>query len=167
MFSTEDDAAAFLLVVAVPTIVVYVVVVRFWWWLSRNRRVLLLVVSITLGDAYGNIFLNVLDEILHHRFRRSSNPLPLRHQHRARGRDERDGRKEHRGNAVGRARHFYDEQRRGVFLWILLMRQQKTRQKRTVAWNEDDGLFAKRKVVFLDMRGNDYVVFSNNDNDAA
>tara|TARA_B100000085_G_scaffold274508_1_gene291239 strand:+ start:377 stop:523 length:147 start_codon:yes stop_codon:yes gene_type:complete len=48
------------------------------------------------------------------------------------------------------------------------MRQQKTRQKRTVkAWNEDDGLFAKRKVVFLDMRGNDYVVFSNNDNDAA
>ena len=35
------------------------------------------------------------------------------------------------------------------------------------AWNEDDGLFAKRKVVFLDLRGNDYVVFSNNDNDAA
>ena len=48
------------------------------------------------------------------------------------------------------------------------MRQQKTRGKRMVnAWNEDDGLFAKRKVVFLDMRGNDYVVFSNNDNDAA
>ena len=34
-------------------------------------------------------------------------------------------------------------------------------------WNEDDGLFAKRRVVFLDLRGNDSVVFSNNDNDAA
>ena len=49
------------------------------------------------------------------------------------------------------------------------MRQQKNKAKRAVesAGNEDDGLFAKRKVVFLDMRGNDYVVFSNNDNDAA
>tara|TARA_B000000437_G_scaffold206074_2_gene172750 strand:- start:2233 stop:2595 length:363 start_codon:yes stop_codon:yes gene_type:complete len=64
VFSTEDDAAAFFC----------------WWWPSPQSSftsssfgfgggfpgtggVLLLVVSITLGDANGNIFLNVLDEI--------------------------------------------------------------------------------------------------------
>ena len=64
VFSTEDDAAAFFC----------------WWWSSPQSSftsssfgfgggfpgtggVLLLVVSITLGDANGNIFLNVLDEI--------------------------------------------------------------------------------------------------------
>jgi len=118
------------LLLVVVYVVVYVVtlafVVRYPWRLSRGG---------SFGVGKQRCDWKYLLEFPQQRFRRGSNPLPLRHQHRARGRHERDGRKD-RGNAVGRARHY--EQRAslfsshtkggGDFLWILLMRQHKRKK---------------------------------------